>query len=162
MVHGILKVLPIKGMYVEWEFKKFLSKRAFSISLKLSHCLFQSNTQQFYIIFFFYQIPVKLNSHVSTINTLTQKDPQRHKSIKPVKKKRSRVSRSLSSTKHTRLSCWVLCICSGVQTSKEATDEQEKSIASARCQIYLHKLSRLTSKFRNVTLEPSHFVLFYL
>ena len=45
MVHGILKVLPIKGMYVEWEFKKFLSKRALSISLKLSHCLFQSNTQ---------------------------------------------------------------------------------------------------------------------
>lgn len=30
---------------------------------------------------------MKLNSHVSTINTLTQKDPQRHKSIKPVKKK---------------------------------------------------------------------------
>ena len=31
---------------------------------------------------------MKLNSHVSTVNTLTQKDPQRHKSIKPVKKKK--------------------------------------------------------------------------
>ena len=40
MVHGILKVLPIKGIYVEWKFKKYLPKRALSISLKLSHCLF--------------------------------------------------------------------------------------------------------------------------
>lgn len=45
MVHGILKVLPIKGIYVEWKILKYLSKRTLSISLKLSHCLFQINTQ---------------------------------------------------------------------------------------------------------------------
>lgn len=54
MVHGILKVLPIKGIYVEWKFKKYLPKRALSISLKLSHCLFKSTHSSFILSFFFF------------------------------------------------------------------------------------------------------------
>lgn len=52
MVHAILKVLPIKGIYVEWKFLKYLSKRALSISLKLSVSFSNQHTVVLYYFFF--------------------------------------------------------------------------------------------------------------